>query len=100
MSTSRRRLALLGSEVFVALTAIGGGIAPTTGAEGGRLPRSWLSGTPFGDYPAVGAVVAHETGFSGTLPPYVSVPRNPTTRVEEGRALDEIVMRSLMSSCS
>jgi hypothetical protein len=23
-------------------------------------------GTPFGDYPAVGAVVAHETGFRGT----------------------------------
>ena len=38
-------------------------------------------GTPFGDYPAVGAVVAHETGFTGTLPPYVSVPRNPAVGV-------------------
>src|SRR5712672_2576446 len=27
-------------------------------------------GTPFGDYPAMGAVVAHELGFSGELPPY------------------------------
>ncbi|MBX9623388.1 MAG: DUF1501 domain-containing protein, partial [Gemmataceae bacterium] len=35
-------------------------------------------GTPFGDYPAIGAVVAHETGFTGTLPPYVAVPRNPS----------------------
>ena len=34
-------------------------------------------GTPFGDYPAIGAVVAHESGFQGTLPPYVAVPRNP-----------------------
>ena len=32
-------------------------------------------GSAFGDYPAIGAVVAHETGFSGSLPPYVSVPR-------------------------
>src|SRR5215207_1891731 len=26
-------------------------------------------GSPFGDYPAMGAVVAHETGFSGVVPP-------------------------------
>ena len=41
-------------------------------------------GTPFGDYPAVGAVAAHETGFSGTLPPYVAVPRNPSFTWELG----------------
>ncbi len=43
-------------------------------------------GTPFGDFPAVGAVVAHETGFSGTLPPYVAVPRNPSFTWELGKS--------------
>jgi len=68
VSTSRRRLALLGSEVFVALTAIGGGIAPTTGAEGGRLPRSWLSGTPFGDYFGPGLILAAIVGGAAGPP--------------------------------
>lgn len=31
-------------------------------------------GTPFGDWPAIGAVAAHESGFPGTLPPYVAIP--------------------------
>src|SRR5579883_869184 len=43
-------------------------------------------GTPFGDYPAIGAVVAHETGFTGTLPPYVEVPRNPSFTWELGKS--------------
>ncbi|HJZ56697.1 MAG TPA: DUF1501 domain-containing protein [Gemmataceae bacterium] len=43
-------------------------------------------GTPFGDYPAIGAVVAHQTGFSGTLPPYVAVPRNPSFTWELGKS--------------
>jgi hypothetical protein len=43
-------------------------------------------GTPFGDFPAVGAVVAHETGFTGTLPPYVAVPRNPSFTWELGKS--------------
>jgi hypothetical protein len=43
-------------------------------------------GTPFGDYPAIGAVVAHETGFTGTVPPYVSVPRNPSFTWELGKS--------------
>jgi hypothetical protein len=43
-------------------------------------------GTPFGDYPAVGAVVAHETGFTGTVPPYVAVPRNPSFTWELGKS--------------
>jgi hypothetical protein len=43
-------------------------------------------GTPFGDYPAVGAVVAHEAGFSGNLPPYVAVPRNPSFTWELGKS--------------
>ena len=43
-------------------------------------------GSPFGDYPAMGAVVAHETGFAGNLPPYVSVPKNPSFTWELGRS--------------
>ncbi|QEL13450.1 DUF1501 domain-containing protein [Limnoglobus roseus] len=43
-------------------------------------------GTPFGDYPAIGAVAAHEFGFSGTLPPYVSVPKNPSFTWELGKS--------------
>jgi hypothetical protein len=44
-------------------------------------------GTPFGDYPAIGAVAAHEFGFGGTtLPPYVAVPRNPSFTWELGKS--------------
>jgi hypothetical protein len=43
-------------------------------------------GSAFGDYPAIGAVVAHETGFRGKLPPYVSIPRNPSFTWELGKS--------------
>jgi uncharacterized protein (DUF1501 family) len=43
-------------------------------------------GSAFGDYPAMGAVVAHELGFSGKLPPYVAIPRNPSFTWELGRS--------------
>src|SRR4029077_14803487 len=43
-------------------------------------------GSPFGDYPAIGAVVAHEVGFTGQLPPYVSIPRNPSFTWELGKS--------------
>lgn len=43
-------------------------------------------GTPFGDHPAMGAVVAHETGFAGQVPPYVAVPRNPSFTWELGKS--------------
>lgn len=44
-------------------------------------------GTPFGDHPAIGAVVAHETGFSGAAPPYVAVPKNPSFTWELGKSV-------------
>lgn len=44
-------------------------------------------GTPFGDHPAIGAVVAHETGFDGAIPPYVAVPRNPSFTWELGKSV-------------
>ena len=43
-------------------------------------------GSPFGDYPAMGAVVAHDTGFSGVMPPYVAVPKNPSFTWELGKS--------------
>jgi hypothetical protein len=43
-------------------------------------------GSPFGDYPAIGAVVAHELGFRGILPPYVAIPRNPSFTWELGKS--------------
>ncbi len=43
-------------------------------------------GSAFGDYPAMGAVAAHELGFSGKLPPYVSIPRNPSFTWELGKS--------------
>jgi hypothetical protein len=43
-------------------------------------------GSAFGDYPAMGAVVAHEVGFTGKLPPYVAIPRNPSFTWELGKS--------------
>ena len=43
-------------------------------------------GTPFGDHPAMGAIVAHETGFAGKVPPYVAIPKNPSFTWELGKS--------------
>ncbi len=44
-------------------------------------------GSAFGDHPAIGAVVAHETGFQGVVPPYVAVPKNPAFTWELGKSV-------------
>lgn len=49
---------------FVALTAIGGGIALLSGAEGDRFPLAWLQGTPFKDYTVPGLLLAGIVGGS------------------------------------
>src|ERR1044071_9216280 len=43
-------------------------------------------GSPFGDFPAIGAVAAHEIGFHGSLPPYVAIPQNPSFTWELGKS--------------
>ncbi len=47
---------------------------------------SGRSGSRFGDHPAMGAVVAHQTDFGGAVPPYVAVPKNPSFMWELGRS--------------
>src|SRR5437868_5201472 len=44
-------------------------------------------GSAFGDHPAMGAIVAHETGFTGMVPPYVAVPKNPSFTWELGKSV-------------
>lgn len=41
-------------------------------------------GSPHGEHPAIGAVVARESGSQGPLPAYVAVPRNPSFTWELG----------------
>ncbi len=43
-------------------------------------------GSAFGDYPAIGAVVAKQCGFSGKIPPYVAIPKNPSFTWELGKS--------------
>jgi len=43
-------------------------------------------GSAFGDYPAIGAVVAHELGYRGPMPPYFAVPKNPAFTWELGKS--------------
>jgi hypothetical protein len=58
------RVALVTLDVFVAVSAIGGGIAVATGVD--RFPAAWLSGTPFRSYLFPGLILATwvEAGYS------------------------------------
>jgi len=52
---------------FIALTAIGGGIALLVGAEAERFPPEWLVGTPFKDYTIPALLLAVVVGGSSLL---------------------------------
>ena len=52
---------------FIALTAIGGGIALLTGAEANRFPIEWLDGTPFKDYTIPALLLAIAVGGSSLV---------------------------------
>jgi hypothetical protein len=54
----RIRVALAVTDAYVAVTAIGGGIALATGAERERFPSERLHGTPFHGYLVPGMVLA------------------------------------------
>ena len=52
---------------FVALTAIGGGLALLTGADGARFPLEWLQGTSFTDYTVPALLLAIAVGGSSLV---------------------------------
>lgn len=52
---------------FIALTAIGGGIAMLIGLEDSRFPLEWLRGTPFPDYTIPALILAIVVGGSSLL---------------------------------
>ncbi len=60
-------LALVAVDGFVALTAVGGGIALATGVEGDRFPVDLLIGTPFRSYVVPGLILAGVVGGSATV---------------------------------
>lgn len=56
------RIVICALTTFIALTAIGGGVAMLTGAD--RFPLEWLRGTPFADYTIPALVLAVVVGGS------------------------------------
>lgn len=67
MRGSGARFALFAVDAFVALTAIGGGLALATGLEGERFPAGLLAGTPFSSYVIPGLILAGAVGGSATV---------------------------------
>lgn len=67
MRSSGMRVALFVVDVFVALTAIGGGIALATGLEANRFPVDWLRGTPFSSYMIPGLILTVVVGGSAAV---------------------------------
>ena len=62
------RVVLFIVDLFVALTAIGGGIALFTGLESDeRIPPEWLDGTPFKSYVIPGLILAVVVGGSAAI---------------------------------
>ena len=57
-------IALIVLDTFVALTAIGGGIALVTGLEGDRFPVAILRRTPFRSFIGPGLILAIAVGGS------------------------------------
>ncbi len=73
--TGRRglRAALVIADAFVALAAVGGGLALALGMESGRFPPGWLAGTPFADYVVPGLLLAIVVGGSAALATVMTV---------------------------
>ena len=70
------RIGLFTLDGFVALTAIGGGIALMTGLEGDRFPSDMLRGTPFSSYLLPGLILAVSVGGSAGVAA-VAILRSP-----------------------
>lgn len=67
MSNRLLRIALALLTGFIALTAIGGGIALLVGLEDSRFPLDWLRGTPFPDYTIPAIILAIVVGGSALV---------------------------------
>lgn len=67
MSNRPLRIALVLLTGFIALTAIGGGIALLVGLEDSRFPLDWLRGTPFPDYTIPALILAIGVGGSALV---------------------------------
>jgi hypothetical protein len=61
------RIALLVADVFVAVTAVIGGLALVTGLEGDRFPLKLLESTPFSSYVTPGLILMVVVGGSATI---------------------------------
>ncbi|MCE7980006.1 MAG: hypothetical protein DYG89_02340 [Caldilinea sp. CFX5] len=61
------RAVLFSADLFVALTAIGGGIALVAGLEANRFPLAWLQGTPFTNYVIPGLILTVVVGGSAAI---------------------------------
>jgi len=67
MGTRWVRLGLAAVNAFVAVTAIGGGVALATGLEGDRFPLEMLRTTPFRSYVGPGLILAVVVGGSAAV---------------------------------
>jgi hypothetical protein len=76
-----RRLAVGLLAGLVALTSIGGGIAMLLGAEAGRFPLAWLSGTPFSDYTIPALLLVIVVGGSALAASVFALRSHPLARV-------------------
>jgi hypothetical protein len=71
------RRTVIALDAFVAVTAIGGGLALATGAEGDRFPVQWLSRTPWTSYLIPGLILAVVAGGNAALPAVTAWLRSP-----------------------
>jgi hypothetical protein len=67
MGISGVRVALVVVDGFVAVTAVGGGIALLSGLEANRFPADWLQRTPFSTYAIPGLILAGVVGGSAAI---------------------------------
>ncbi len=95
MRTHPTRILLATLDVFVALTATGGGIAAATGVD--PLPSEWLEGTPFRSYMIPGILLALLVGGSATAASVMMLRRSHNGPAASGIA--GIILMGWVRSC-